>query len=70
MCIGRVRMIDIDHVALLDVCAAGSPRWSTERSGATNPKTRTTVDIDRLSGPNRQPDLAQKTGRFKPVPHL
>ena len=28
-------MIDIDHDALVDMCAAGSPRWSTERSGAT-----------------------------------
>ena len=28
-------MIDIDHDALRDICAACSPRWPTERSGAT-----------------------------------
>ena len=56
-------MIDIDHGALLNVCAACPPRCSTERSGLTNPKTRTSVNIDRLSGPNHQPDLIQKAGR-------
>ena len=35
MCIGRVPMIDIDHDALVDVCAAGSPLSATSRSGVT-----------------------------------
>ena len=35
MCIGRVPTIDIDQDALVDMCAAGSPRWSTWRSATT-----------------------------------